>query len=65
MRVEMIYGRVWQDAGRGKSLNIGESHDLPDVVALALVATGAAKRTADAPPLEDAPKPQRAGKGGR
>lgn len=50
MQVQMRIHRYWQHAGAELPLNIGEVYDLPDVVAVAFVATGAAVRV-DAPSL--------------
>jgi hypothetical protein len=48
--VVMTRQRTWQHVGREKALSVGEVYDLPDGVALALVASGAADRvTTDAP----------------
>ena len=45
MRVIMRLARVWQDGGRERPLDVGQTYDLPDVVANALIATGAAVRS--------------------
>lgn len=44
MQVEILIGRQWQDAGVERPLSVGVVYDLPDGVACALIATGAAKR---------------------
>lgn len=57
MRVEITYPRSYQDAGSTRPLNVGEVHDLPDIVALSLIATGAAKPAAAAPQRAPERKP--------
>jgi hypothetical protein len=52
--VRMRIGRVMQDAGRERPLARGERYDLPDPVAQALIATGAAV----AEPAAAAPGPE-------
>ena len=47
MKVVMRIPRRWQDAGREIDLGFGYTYDLPDNIASALVATGAAVRAAD------------------
>lgn len=56
MRVEILYPRTWQDAGRNVPLNVGEVCDLPDVVAQSLIATGAAKAVGVAKAIVAAPE---------
>jgi len=43
----MRIGRVMQDAGRERPLVRGETYDLPDVVGMALIATGAGESIGD------------------
>lgn len=50
MRVEMRRSRVWQDAGTEVQLDFGRQYELPDLVAAALIASGAAVRL-DAPEI--------------
>lgn len=38
----MCRHRVWQDVGVERRLEVGSTYNLPDVVATALIATGAA-----------------------
>lgn len=57
MRVEITHPRSYQDAGSVRQLNVGQVYDLPDVVALSLVATGAAKPAAGAPQRAPERKP--------
>lgn len=49
MQIVMLIARYWQDAGIERPLSVGESYDLPDGVAAALIATGAAIRPLVAP----------------
>lgn len=49
MRVTITRLREFQDAGDLRLLIVGEAYDLPDVVACALIATGAASRVLAAP----------------
>lgn len=44
MHIVMRAMRVLQDAGRERPLNVGEVYDLPDIIALAFIATGVAER---------------------
>lgn len=47
VHIVMTRQRVWLDAGVERLLDIGTSHDMPDVVATSLIATGAARRADD------------------
>lgn len=40
----MTRQRAWQHAGREQVLSIGQEYDLPEAIAAALLATGAAER---------------------
>lgn len=40
----MVVAREWQDAGQQRPLSVGQVYDLPEGVAVALIATGAAAR---------------------
>lgn len=40
----MLIARVWQDAGNEKPLHTGSVYQLPEPVACAFIATGAAER---------------------
>lgn len=51
MRLLMRADRTFQDAGRERLLYRGETYDLPEIVAQAFLATGAAER------VDDDPKP--------
>lgn len=42
MRVFITIACEWQDAGRQRPLSVGESYELPDAVAVDLVAMGLA-----------------------
>ena len=46
MNVVMVRARAWQHAGQERVLSIGQVYDLPDAIALDLIATGAATREA-------------------
>lgn len=54
MTVTMTIPRTWQNAGREEQLRLGERYDLPEPVATALIATGAAVAVVD-PPAESLP----------
>lgn len=43
MMVQILAQRIWQDRGTERVLAVGAVHELPDVVATSLVATGAAR----------------------
>jgi hypothetical protein len=51
MTVCMVAAREWQDAGIQRPLSVGMTYELPDNVALSLIATGAATRTTVHPAL--------------
>jgi hypothetical protein len=46
MRVRMLRARAWQNAGREQPLDLGACYDLPDLIAMAFIASGAAERVA-------------------
>ena len=60
MRIVMRCDRVWQNAGREVILKRGDTHDVPDAVAQAFVATGAAGLVGDHTPAAPAVAMERA-----
>ena len=72
-KIRMLRPRTWRDAGAERQLNIGETYDLPTVVAQALIATGAAERAENAESVEESsprdphvtPRRFKAGRSGR
>ena len=48
--------RRWQDAGTERGLRLGETYDVPDLVAQAFLATGAAEREEEEAAIRRSPE---------